>query len=184
MALRFAIQLGTLEMLGSQVDPTVRRAFSLFQPVRDRIAVTGGHGAERQYASLYHAKPGPMLMAAAISMVAALSDDPECPIQAAKSIAEHYTAKAAEPAFRLLQRALVSNDVFGEAAVARIKLLQGRALGPTMSWRNRLRLDPDDGLSAEFGEFEQLVGLGEWALARTSPATAKQRTARTDGQDR
>lgn len=175
MALRFAVQLGTLEMLDSKVDPPVWSAFSLFQRVRDRVARIGGYGAEFQYSSLYTFKPGPMLMAAAINIVAALSEDVDDPIQAATRIVEHYTDRVAKLEFRLLERALVGNDVFGNAAVTRIKALRDLELGPVMGWRERLPfVADDDGLVDLFGRTEELVALGEWAMAVTSPATAEQ----------
>lgn len=173
MALRFAVQLGALEMLDKVVDPSVRQAFSLFQPVRDRVARTAGDGAEFQYGSLYSSRPGPMLMAAAISMVAALAEDVDKPIRAAEGIAEYCTDQVSGPEFRLLERALVGNDVFGAAAVDRIAALGGVGLGPHMGWRERLPLVADEGLMPRFGQMEVLVALGEWAMSTTSPAVAE-----------
>lgn len=173
MALRFAVQLGRPEMLGSAVDPPVWSAFSLFQRTRDQVAVTAGYDAEFQYASLYNYRPGPMLMGAAISIVTALSGNSDDPLQGALRIVEHYTDRVSKPEFRLLERALVSNDVFGHAAVNRMKVLRDLELGPVMGWREQLPLRPDDGLLALFDELEELIALGEWAMAVTSPATAE-----------
>lgn len=168
MALRLAIQLGALTMLDTQVDPPVWLAFSLFQPLRDQMAVTAGADAEFQYASLYNNRPGPMLMAAAISIVAALCDSVDHPAPAAQRIIEHYTHRLAKPEFRVLERALVSNDVFGHAVVERVPDLKDLDIGPVMGWRDRLAFNTDEGVSAKFGKIEQLITLGEWAMAMTS----------------
>lgn len=115
-------------------------------------------------------------MAAAISIVAALSNNLDDPIQAATRIVEHYTDRVNKSEFLLLERALAGNDVFGNAAVAKIKVLRDLELEPIPGWRDRLVfVQDDDGLIDLFGKTEELVALGEWPMAVTSPATAEQR---------
>lgn len=114
-----------------------------------------------------------MLMAAALSIVAALGENADHPARAAERIVEHYTDRLAKPEFRLLQRVLVSNDVFANAVVARLKVLRDLDLGPLMGWRDRLTFDADEGVSSQFGKIEQMVALGDWSMAMTSPAMAE-----------
>ena len=99
-----------------------------------------GEDAEFQYGSLCSYRPGPILMAAAISIVAALAENVHEPIRAAAGIAEHYTDRVSGPEFRLLERALAGNDVFGAAAVDRIAVLDDLELGPLMGCASGFRL--------------------------------------------
>ncbi|MFC6088109.1 TniQ family protein [Saccharothrix lopnurensis] len=170
MALRLAVQLGVVDMLGPDVDPPVWLAYSLFQPVRDQVARMAGVEAEFQYSSMYRLQPGPMLMAAAMSILDALWDDDSQPIQAAHYIVEYYTNRLATPAFRLLERALVENYVFGRAAVQAIPGLRVLDMEPQVGWRDELLFDEDEGVARQFADIELLVALGEWAIAVTSPA--------------
>lgn len=130
MALRLAIQIGVLDMPGPQADPPVWLAFALFQPLRDQMAVIAGDDANFQYSSLYTTRPGPMMMAAAFSIIATLSHDViDHPVWASQGIID-YADRVATPEFNLLERAPVSNVVFARTVVDQVKQLRRLEIGP------------------------------------------------------
>lgn len=171
MALRLAIQIGVLDMLGPRVDPPVWLAFALFQPLRDQMAVTAGEDANFQYSSLYTNRPGPMMMAAALSIIATLDHDMiDHPVRASRQIIDYYADRVATPEFKLLERALVSNVVFARAVVDEVKQLRKLEIGPFLGWKDKLPFVADPGVRQLFGKAERLAALGEWAMAMTSQA--------------
>lgn len=126
------------------------------------MAVIAGDDANFQYSSLYTTRPGPMMMAAALSIIATLRHDMiDHPVWASQSIIDYYADRVATPEFKLLERALVSNVVFARAVVDQVKQLRKLEIGPFLGWKDKLPFVADPGVRQLFGKAERLAALGE-----------------------